>query len=1168
MALQAAHRGYEYQDLLSAARLVDLLLGEAVSVHVDKKLVDDDRFDDLTILDATGGRERVQFKHKDNDGLPLTLATFTNDSRSLALDRLVGAAVADREGPGREAPRHLFRVVLRDARPMDPVLLVMLRPAKPDSGPFLRGMSTVRLQFAPESLWRDSLENGSENPFRFLREGERAVNRSDLDWVCERLIVEVEAPAAGGDLVAPGPAEQLLLSRVVGEIGAGLYPNAHRSATDVAESIIRTARAARQGTIVVTPEELMRLTQLRHDFGAVARAHPVDRTVEVARKHTVEGTLDAVRRAMDGGRVLVLVGPPGHGKSWLCQQLIDRMNAEAWLVSEHYCFLGDADGERQERVLAESVFGSLLGRLAEAEPNVVQDQRPRFAADEQALVAALTRARNSNPDRRIALVVDGIDHVTRLRPRLGNSDPSFALAEALALLDMPSGSVLIILSQPGDHLRPLEESGALHVEVPGLDERELRRLAARLGLVPEEGQAEDPGLVVDDPEVQAIVTALGERSRRNALYATYLCKEALRCLATNVDPVAIIRNLPTFDGTLRNYYQHIEKSLGNQGAWVADVVALIDFAVTRAELKEIRPDTAHRVDDALAVLKPVLVERTAQGGVRIYHESFARFLREPFQKDQTALAALLEKIASWLQSKGLFRDPRAFRSLLQILAEADRDADVVALVGRDFVVRSVASGFPVSAIAANLATAVRCAAKCGNWPAVVRYVELSRAAATYQDERLDSTLVEFADVPMALLGAGRFAESLLHEGRTVMAARAGIQICAAVDAIGGVSPWREYMEAFRREALHNNTSYGEASDRRVAAAWLRGRLRLSAPAYRSAGVHDGAESTHLVPGPASDSFARTQSEPGVADVVDWEGVVGFIDRHGLQANEVVQAFLDTYGFPGVRTLLTRLSRPGDACIEIARAVQLGNLTDDHGCARTWAKKAAKLGTGPGTAHILLSLGVEVEDLVIGPVSEARDGLLKLTRRVQEPSVRWEDGLIHHWLDACALAARRDPIGLNVVQALIDGPGWYPCWLRFTVSLAWAEASPEPERARRSLHSLQFLTEDLQPFVGEPRACDLYPLHGVIDKTIRRAVAILDDDHWTRAVDLLRDVSRAVTTTLSGELGGPLPPDRLLRLVVEASSASRRSTAEAFFRDEIENGSKRRFYSDLAARPMN
>jgi hypothetical protein len=112
------------------------------------------------------------------------------------------------------------------------------------------------------------------DPFAFLHQGDTSVARADLDWVCNRIIIEVEAPQATRDLLNSGPAEPLLLTRVGREVGAGLYPKKHRSSVDVAEALIRTARSARQDRMRVTRDELLRRTQLRHDFGAVARAHP------------------------------------------------------------------------------------------------------------------------------------------------------------------------------------------------------------------------------------------------------------------------------------------------------------------------------------------------------------------------------------------------------------------------------------------------------------------------------------------------------------------------------------------------------------------------------------------------------------------------------------------------------------------------------------------------------------------------------------------------------------------------------------------------------------------------------------------------------------------------------------------------------------------------------
>ena len=836
MPLASAHQGYEYQDLLVAARLVDVMLESIVKIHIDERMVQDDRFDDLTTIDESGCRERIQVKHTDNADRALTLATFTHDARRLRLDRVVSAALADRSGSGNKACEISFRIIMRDIPPTDPRLLSVLRPADPDPGPFVPGMNSVRMRFCADALWEECRGVGqqsreADNPFLFLKRGERSVRRPDLDWVCQRLIVELDAPAASFDLTIPDSAERLLLKRVRSEIGAGMYPNADRSDVDVAEALIRCARAGRQRSMVVSKSELLRRARLRSDFGGVGRAHPVNRAIEVPRPTIVAELIQQVIAAADEGKVILLVGPPGQGKSWICQQMVHSLADMEWLVAEHYCYLGDADGERLPRVLAETVFGSLLRRIAEGDPQLVSGQRPRFAADEQALEAAVAAAYRKRPGRRVVLLVDGIDHVTRVIGGGPTVDPSFSLAEALASLDLPSGSALIVLSQPGSHLEPLEETGAARVSIPSLTDAELRQLAIQLGVVgdtsDDTGFSEQSPLLADAEAIDEFVAALSDRSAGNALYATYLCREARAKATTMAGPSATVRSLPQFDGTLRAYYKHVHASLGEQGAWVADVIALLDFPVSRSELKDIRPDMAHRVDQAVEILRPVLLERATQAGVRVYHESFARFLRLPFQDNDRAKIGLLARIIEWLESKGIFNSSRAFRHLLPILSEANCNQRVVDIVGSNFVVKSIGAGFPATAIIQNLAKAIHSAACIGDWPALVRYVEMSRSAETYQQERFESEIVGYVDVIGSMLGTDTMAERLLHDGRTTMSARSGLQMCAALDAMGAVPPWREYMLEFIRESEGDSTIYGEDSERAVNAAWLRGRLRLA-----------------------------------------------------------------------------------------------------------------------------------------------------------------------------------------------------------------------------------------------------------------------------------------------------------------------------------------------------
>lgn len=98
-----------------------------------------------------------------------------------------------------------------------------------------------------------------------------------------------------------------------------------------------------------------------------------------------------------------------------------------------------------------------------------------------------------------------------------------------------------------------------------------------------------------------------------------------------------------------------------------------------------------------------------------------------------------------------------------------------------------------------------------------------------------------------------------------------LQLCAALDRLGAVAPWREYMTAYVHESEDDNTAYGEESDREVWLAWMRGRLRLAADVDQS--LPAGAD-------------AR-QEEFNVAGPIDWERAAEFAEHHALSPGDVV-----------------------------------------------------------------------------------------------------------------------------------------------------------------------------------------------------------------------------------------------------------------------------------------
>lgn len=1096
---------------MMAIRLPDLLLGSSVSMSADNALYPGDMFDDLVIRGTSGVTARVQVKHHSQEpDRPLPLSSFTTDSRSLRLDKLVACVKEERRRrQNREGAQ--LRIVFRDRAPTDQRLARILRPPVRDPGPFTSGMQTTRFTFSPEAIWQWSLQADSPRALDFLRDESSTL--ADLEALRDLVVIEVGAPTASLNLSDPGPAEQLLVERIRADIGIGCYPNAERSSVDVAAQLLAHSVSARVTGNPLTADSLARQIGLRTDLGAVARAHPVIVSREVSRPNTVREFITTAEHAARGGLPMVVEAPPGHGKSWFCKQLSEALTAEGWMVAQHYCFLGQADQEIQRRVSTPTIFGSLLSRLEEADASLLEQQRPRFAANEDTLVRGVEEAVKQYG--KVALIIDGLDHVTRVIGRTVNqTEPARLLAESLAQLPLPNGATLVLLSQRGEHLGPFRQRGARFVDLPGLDHSELANLASRMG-VPAHPGFEAASWPSDD-----FVAALEAQSAGNGLYATYICRELLRDPGI-CNPIDVVSSLPPFDGTLHNYYEHLLSALDSGARRTAGLLALLPFSVTRSEIGQIQPAATRHVSVAVDQLSCVLEEVAAQGGLRIYHESFSRFIRESMLDDSEIRAAILRDIVNWLESRGFLEDDRAFRYLLPLLAAAGELRRVTSRIGVDFVAHAVAAGFTPQAIVANLATGVSAAAAQQDWPAVVRCVELARGAATYEFERLDSVLVEFIDVPLALLGPDVFTNRLLFDGRPTVPPRAGLFLCDQLDRRGESAPWSEYLHAYEVWRKTDRTSYDSASNLQFQLAALRGQLRLKSN----------------------------------VDIVRLARSLAAID---FPHREVVNAIVDTCGSEAMATVIDHSTDPGG--YHLAMAERCRDEGDSSGRV-TWTDAAVTTGVPTGQLHRLFALDVPVESISWPQVEPDRARLLELADAVQDSKIHLESTPISEWLDVCAVAARRDPFGLATAEAALDGSSWYGCWLRFTVAMCRAEVAARNERSAQAIEALRILTEVSDPFAGKPRACDLYGIHDIIDATLSRILRLVDDASWPTAVSLIRTTSQQMSVTIWGELGGPVPSDKVAELIIDNTTVDRLNDSREAVAEIVEGSGG--YYWDVA-----
>ena len=1103
MNLRATHHGYAYQDLITGIALVDLILGTAESITVDTKGFTGDRFDDLTIDYRAGRRVRIQIKHTSLDR-KLSKDSFSGDGRSLRLDLLFGALLSDLD----QHPGTTYRVVVRDGNPDDD-LAAVLKPIDPadDTGDPLPGVATRRFKFDPEALQETE-------PWKTRLTG---LTNVQVRMACEHLTIDTSAPASTLDFSAPGPAERALLRRVIEELGAGRTPNTNIAPEYAALALAHAATGARALDGNVVKERVSPQVGLTTDFGAVAEGHLIEPAVAVPRAGAaaeVRKHVDAV--AATGGRVVV-TGEPGVGKSWMCEQLADTYRDADWIVARHHCWLGATDINREERVLTDVVIGSLLRQLEQLVPEATTDLRPRFAATPEALGASVQACRDTQGQRKVLLIVDGLDHVDRVLGRRTSQqmDPSRLLVDQLAAIELPPGVCMLIASQPGPHLANAAPATDDPVQMPRMSWEEVRTLATKHGLLdgPNETQPLDEG------DERAIVDLVHERSRGNALYATYLCRHATRISPLDADDPApitvneLVRRLGLVPDTATDvdaYYAHLLSGMTPDQEYAIGTLALCDFALSADELGEVLPSVKPLLKAALATLAPVLKSQPGLGGLRIHHESFSRYILR--DRDDEWVASIRGSAATWLAARGFFADARAFRHLPELLAHLDRYDELKELIQPGFVAEGIRALQPPEALVRVAGVVARESKARLDWPTLITCVETRKSIDTYETESLTDSIVEYADVVVSMVGADVVAERLMYDGRPTFPSRWGLRICQAIDRAGAAAPWKAYIDARESESKRERSTYSSDRDGTLHLAIQLGALRLR-------------NQRGDIPPDLTEQVAENLELDHEASLEDLVGVF----TAGLPA-----------GFmPGIAAAMSDPDKAALVYLALADLAASGTP-----CLPDRTKLAREAWTLAPAADIIsyLNHGIPAADVLAGlGTTDLEEDLQTATDAVLAGRTVDHDN-VQRWLALLTLAHALDRTTPLRYASQLTGVGFYRAWLRYTVVTIGiaddvAAGSTTAEAASTAvLVALEDLAAEAKPFTGDPRACDLYSIHPLIHETIEHSLDVVQPGHLDLVLDRLIAIGDGTTTTTNFGLpaNGPLTTNDLLEVLSRVS----------------------------------
>lgn len=1067
--LMAAHRGYIYQDVVTAYFMALCLANQSGILTVDKKLFPGDRFDDLGIHDSRGYIRR-QFKKSEDPNRPLRRADLTQDTYGLRLNYLVRTVKQAGENSADE-----YRLCVPWIVPTADDIAPYLEEVEASSS--FEGYRTRIFKLRVSDLWpedKDAIWSPLKKPDGFTR--------TDFINFSQRFYIELQCPQASLDFRKPHQLEKLIIELLINRIGVGRYPNQNLDAAKTAEVLAWRAYKARANGETIQLEDIERHLQLHRDYGRVAQTFPVIREAFISR----DQSLQALEKTIKQEAETIVVGPPGSGKSWFLDHLAEKLKSEGHLVAKHYCYLEPGDEFVEKRITINVLFANLIADLVETAPELRKKASYIYSAGLEELESILPHAVEASTTGHVYLFVDGIDHITRVISEgrsitINDTD----IIEELVVMKRPSGVHLIIGTQPGPHVEPLQE-GSRTEKIPAWSIGDIAELGERLGIFDLMHQS---GFTETDDE---LVKELATKADGNPLYATYLYNGLKNDLTSQaaLDPISFIKSLPLLQGKIANYYEHLLNTSDATGGIVANLLGAIDFGVTEQELKEILPTVAYQIPKALNHLRPVLKEISAQGGIQIYHESFRRFILERLIQQKVSLTDVINPIISWLESRGFWGDAKAYRFLLPLLRRATQSGKILDQVNYDFASKSVSFGHPRRAIDANLEVAIEVAAEELNWVALARYAHVRRSIETCFEENLDPETYghTYAD----LYGYQALADRLLFDGRPTTGQEHGLVLCSICDDAGIIAPWQEYLDLSEFKPDSENLD--------AAIAQFHGRLRI-----------DGPETI----------FPR---------------LVRYLNNTANPPQDYLKRIFHRYiQFAGKKLTIQLLSKV--AVSQEIRAIlelEFARVLKEQGDLPAFREIVSNLMRRDipiDMIHELLCLGGNIE------LAKQR----YLNRNTQEihlnttPPNGRDAKAAELWIASVGTVAHIAKENLDIVAQQIEFGGWYGLWLRYVIALSRIEVEGKFDArsaARDIIAAFQELAKDISPFEGDPRACDLYPIWSLIHSTVDRGLRLVQtEEQWTTAAKLLAKISYGTTTYLQGSQSGPLIPEALANIIM-------------------------------------
>lgn len=766
MSLNPAHTGYAFQDLLCSYFILEEIISENDAViKIDKKEVENDRFDDIVIRNKKGiFRKQIKYSDSKEDGHTLTKDDLASDSNyNLALHSLFKSW---QKYP--EEARGELKLCLGWNNPnsSDAILYVL---SSIENSSF-HSFKTNSYQIDLERLWKADASPLSS--WRKFKQESKNINRNEFAKFIQSLIIEVNLPKASLSISSPGEMEQILITQVL-NLGVGEYPNENIGVEETILSLVQIVTNARSRGLTLKSSEVLRELRIKTDYGKIEQLFPVDFNKIINTTTAVQ----EIESTLINNNKLIITGEPGAGKSWFINNLEQSLKDD-FIFVKHYCYTDLKDDLQVDRIKVNTLYGNLIAAILKNFPKIKKHKKKKWASNLDELNLLI-----SYIPQNAVIVIDGLDHVQRIYELKKNT---VTLAEvdilsAIEKINLTSEKVkIIVLSQPILELKNFKNF--VKIALPKWTEEDVLKYMKTVRITNSK--------LSKNKNLSIFLT---EKSAGNPLYLSYLIEEIKN---TKELTLKKLNELPPYSFNLSEYYDYILTKL-NEGSTVPRIFSGVNFSLNKNELAEIT-GMGDYVNNDLSAMLPILSLNLSTGGYSIYHESFRRFVIEKLTLNRVNIwQSIFRPVVEWFENKGFYEFNKAAKFYLPLLYENNKNQQIANYISFDFLSECLYYGHSWDLMTNNFKYLALSSTAFKSFDKLIFIAEHSRILTSVKQD-YEIVFKEYFKALGAIHGFQVAANSLVLEGESTIDKKLGLSACRICEYNGISAPWDLYFGEDRK----------------------------------------------------------------------------------------------------------------------------------------------------------------------------------------------------------------------------------------------------------------------------------------------------------------------------------------------------------------------------------